>query len=297
MYLNRFSRHLLVAIALLCAAQLCTATVPSIDIPIGVIGPYSDLARSVTWGDHGHGGVQNAYIFTPLSPERLTCVYIANNNPTSAHTFTLTFYYTGDPTIASFYGPGSGGASTQSHWKIVNTIADTVIASGINNYSFSSPGAARAVVDISEASTQTGTPDTADVYIVQTTTNCGTATVNVNAQSSCANSVTNAMSSGALTLIIAAPPTGQFIHVCAISLTYAGTLTGGATTLGTSASGSCSTQTLQWQVFFPPGTAPAPYTIGNGTAQLFQTLKPAQPLCAISNTGNTTAISLSYFIG
>src|ERR1700675_2249172 len=63
----------------------------AIDIKLGTIGPYSDLARSAIWGSTGRGNTDNSYIFVPQNTNSLTCVYVANNNPTNAHALTLTF--------------------------------------------------------------------------------------------------------------------------------------------------------------------------------------------------------------
>lgn len=263
------------------------------DVTIGLIGPYADFARGAVWGSAGFGNVQNAYIFPPLTPQSQTCVYIANNNPTSAHAFTITFLYSGDPTISHYYTAGTTG---QGHWKIVQVITDTVIASGINNYSFSSPGAARAAVLITATSTQAGSPDTADIYVVQTTTNCGTATVNVNSSAICNMSANTQVATATQGQVVAAPPVGQFVHVCAYSVT--GTVSSTAETpFANGTAGTCTVLGATiWDLASATGnTGP---TLSGGPSQLFQTTVPSQPLCFKNfGTGAISYVSVSYFIG
>jgi hypothetical protein len=287
---NRLKR-LLLLLALLCGVASAQQ-----DISINLIGPYADFTRGAVWGASGAGNIQNAYIFPPLTPQSLTCVYIANNNPTSAHPFTLQFLYTGDPTLSRYYTAGTTG---QGHWKIVSTIADTVLANGINNYSFSSPGAARGAVLITGTSTQTGSPDTADIYIVQTTTSCGQAAINVSAGTpiNCNQSATATVATGTTALLVAAPPIGQFIRVCAYAVS--GNVGGSAAPVqfANGTAGTCATAgTTLWLLDMTTGGFD--YDQGSGIGQLFQTTVVQQPLC-FTNTGTTfnSFVSISYIVG
>lgn len=281
--------------SLLCLASIFTSG-QAVDIRLGQIGPYADFARSAPWGATGNGNTDNSYIFAPITPQETTCVFIANNNKTSPHTFTLAFRTTGDPLNKTYLSVGA----TQGHWKNVSLITDTVIAGGVNNYSFSSPSSAWAQVEVSGTSAQSGSPDTADIYVVQSSGNCGAASVNVtSSETPCNLTATDTVADGAPAVaLVDAPPVGQFVHVCAISITFNATTTAGTVTLGTSFSGTCSVVTPQWNDLVSANTAPYPYTIGGGSAQLIQSTVANKAFCAVDvGTGASANVTIAYFIG
>jgi hypothetical protein len=269
----------------------------AVDIRFNSIGPYNDLARGVAWGATGVGNSDNSYIFPPSNPQETTCVYISNNNPTSAHAFTLSLRYSGDPRTTGYLT----STTQQGRWKNVSILSDTVQPLATNNYSFSSPGAAWAQVQISGTSPQTGSPDTVDIYLVQTASNCGSAAINVPQPAVCNQTSVNAFGAGPGQVLLASvtPPAGQYVRVCAYSITEQTLPTaGGEILFATSATGSCTTA----------GAADHWGTLWNSTtfqvaqlaslAQIFQTNAPAQPLCIKNNTtGGLFEVTVSYYIG
>src|SRR5208282_2022530 len=132
--------------ALVLLLSICVPSFSQTDIISAQVGPYMTLGRNLAWDTNGGGGIQNAYIFTPLTPQSTVCVYMENQDSVS-HTYTLQFLSAGDPGVQSFYN----GAKSP-FWKVVSTITDTVLATAVNNYSFSSPGTANAAVVITASS-------------------------------------------------------------------------------------------------------------------------------------------------
>jgi hypothetical protein len=270
----------------------------AVDIKFNSIGPYNDLVRGAAWGSTGVGNTDNSYIFPPTNPQETTCIYVSNNNPSSSHTFTITFRYSGDPRVTGYISP----PSQQSRWKNVFTKTDTVLASSTNNYSFSSPGAAWAQVQISGTSTQTGSPDTADIYLVQSSAGCGTATINATGQVPCpAASTFSGVLSGTIGLVVFAPPAGQYVHVCSYEIT--GTIAATSASqvyfaTNTSGAANCSTVGSADWLFTTSSSVVPHYYLAGGSAQLFQTDTPAEALCFNNpSSGSTLWISISYFIG
>ena len=145
--------------------------VQAADILISSRGPYQDLARGAAWGQRGRNGVENNYILQPLNPAQGICLFIANNNPVSAHTFTLEVHQTGDVMQTVYEGQtGRWVADTVQGLPIPATVA---AGSMVSAYVHTS-AAARIAVSISGTTAQTGSPDTADIFLVQTeASSCG----------------------------------------------------------------------------------------------------------------------------
>lgn len=124
-----------------------------------------DLGRSLKWGSAGRGAIHNAYVFTPVSPSESFCVVVANNNPTSAHTFNLVVASTTDQQVTSYLTvPGS------TRWVTASTVTGATVAASSSYYNFFRiNGASRVAISITGSSTQTGAPDTADLLIGQST--------------------------------------------------------------------------------------------------------------------------------
>jgi len=148
------------------------------DININVKSAYIDLGRSLTWGSSGgfgncqvasSCGFNNNFLFTPLNPDQGICIFITNNNPTNSHTFTIAVSQTGDQRQQTY--TGSTGRfvtdTVQGTASPVGSLATTTV------YVHTTAGA-RVVIQLSGSSSAAGTPDTADVYLVQTSaTSCG----------------------------------------------------------------------------------------------------------------------------
>jgi hypothetical protein len=141
------------------------------DIPIvGGSNPYIIIGRSITWGGSGFGNLGNNFIFQPVTPDEGFCLFVSNNNPTSSHTFTVVVSQTGDPALTTFTG-------FAQKWSTVPTTSSfpvTVNASSMVGLNYKTSASAAINVRFSGNTTQAGSPDTADVFAVQTTqSSCG----------------------------------------------------------------------------------------------------------------------------
>jgi hypothetical protein len=154
------------AIAALALLMLFSSAVAqAADYAINPTGNNFQL-NNLVWGTSGANGFNNNYYFTPLYANGSVCVSVENNNPTSTHTFTILIQTTSDATENS---PSDGtwqtnGAATG---LLVPISPGTLAGLGANV-----SGAAQVNVNLSASSTQAGSPDTADVHIVQTQGNC-----------------------------------------------------------------------------------------------------------------------------
>lgn len=143
MYLNRFSRHLLVAILLLCATP--TTFAAPVDIHLNAIGPYFSLIPNNppagwTWAGSGIGALSNYYIFTPTIPDAGICLYIQNLS-TWANTFSATIAVTGNPSTISYL-------NNTAAWQTLTNggITARLAGSSITSFYFRSSGAANIAV-------------------------------------------------------------------------------------------------------------------------------------------------------
>jgi hypothetical protein len=147
-------------------AALLGLSVPAItrgtDIPIFPTGPNYPL-KGLAWGTSIQPGFNNNYWF-PVTTNSV-CVYVENNNPTNAHPFTISISTTSDPDETT---PSDGS------WQIAAQNTATAGASvgfpagiGVNI-----SGVALVSINLSGSTTLGGSPDTADVNIVQTNGNC-----------------------------------------------------------------------------------------------------------------------------
>jgi hypothetical protein len=136
------------------------------DKTVSVSGPYADAGRNLAWGTTAFN---RNFILTPPSPDQSMCIFVSNNNPTSAHTFTFASSQTGDPAVVNYQ-------SQPGRWidDTVQGSLSPVAASGTTSVYVHSTHAAKIALRFSGATTQAGTPDTADVYVVFTnSTSCG----------------------------------------------------------------------------------------------------------------------------
>lgn len=198
---------------------LCGLSFGQTDIKITQTGPYIDLIRNLPWTGGGVGQFNNAYIFTPLNPDESVCVYVQNNNPTSAHSFGLNVFETGDQSNTSYYTaavPGSG-------WVLIGSVTTptfTVSAGQQMTFLFRASGAAKIVILTSGATTQAGSPDTAIVTVVQTTQSCGQAIYQPFTCNLTANGI--ALTGTTVTLVQLAGVLTQYgVHVCSYAISGA----------------------------------------------------------------------------
>lgn len=133
------------------------------------INGYTILGRGLAWGS----GVNNNFVFSPLSPNAAVCVYITNNNPSNGHSVNLSLWQTADPQVKAFTGFASKWAQSRS----LNSTNVSVGPSATVGFFYNATAAALLTAQISGSSTAAGSPDTADIFAVQVSTNfCGIAT-------------------------------------------------------------------------------------------------------------------------
>ena len=136
------------------------------DLQLATHSRYLDLRRGGAWGT---SDVNRVFIFSPLDADQSMCIFIANNNPTNSHTITLSVFQTGDTQVADY-------SNNTGRW-IADTIQGTIspVAAGSMNSAFvHSNAAARVALAFSGSAAAGGSPDTADIFLVQTNaTSCG----------------------------------------------------------------------------------------------------------------------------
>lgn len=125
---------------------------------------YVTVAQGVPWNQ-----LSQNYIFTPESPNIGVCLSVENNNPTSSHAISVTAYQNGDPALATYAG-------STGFWiadPITNNFT-TVAANTVQTLYFPAQAAAHVAIVVRSTVSATGTPDTANIFAVQSTTGtCG----------------------------------------------------------------------------------------------------------------------------
>lgn len=133
----------------------------AVDIPISPTGPNFEI-RNLVWGSSTNGGVNNNFWFSPLYSSGSVCVYIHNNNPTSAHAVSVQILVTGSPEETT---PSDGNWNSYGPAQALN-VGAAPAANGLVGAATS--GAVLVSVNVSGSSVQTGSPDTANLTIAQT---------------------------------------------------------------------------------------------------------------------------------
>jgi hypothetical protein len=149
------------------------------DIPVSWRGPVFDIGRNLVWGNSGLGGFNNAYIIQNVNPSQGTCVTMNNLNPNSSHTFSIKAFITSDQQLSGYYAT----LATMSWLPL--PVLYPLFSNGsmyigpvnsLDPQSFYIPaaGAGRLALVFSGGTTQTGSPDTVNIFGTQTaSTNCG----------------------------------------------------------------------------------------------------------------------------
>jgi hypothetical protein len=150
---------------------LCSVAWGQQDVFITGTNAYTVLGRGIPWGN-GAAAVNNNFVFSPLNPNTQVCLYVTNNNPTNSHSFTVNLLQAGDPQVKTFANAGS-------KWKSSGTVQAmpvTVTAAQTVGIYFNVTAAAVLTAQFTGSATQAGSPDTADIFAVQTTAGgCGIA--------------------------------------------------------------------------------------------------------------------------
>src|SRR5208337_4541309 len=127
---------------------------------------YVDIVRGAAWGSYSFNRV---FLFTPLSPDQRFCLFVANNNPTNSHTFSLAVFQTGDRQVTNY--SNNQGRFIQD--TVQGTPSPVAAASMTSAYVHANAGAEIALI-FSGSAAAGGSPDTVDVFVVQTTAeSCG----------------------------------------------------------------------------------------------------------------------------
>jgi hypothetical protein len=143
------------------AAQDTSITTPSL---------YLDIDRNNAWAN-----INKVYTFNPRNPDQSQCLYVHNQNPTSAHTITIAVFQTGDSQVTSYTGNTDRYIQvTLSGTTTPSAVTLTTGALATQSLYWRSVASARVAIQISGSTTQAGSPDNVDLFVVQTTqTNCG----------------------------------------------------------------------------------------------------------------------------
>lgn len=155
---------------LILAIVLLAATAPiapaANDIHISGAAYYVTLANQVPWNQ-----LSANYIFTPQSPNVGLCMFVENSNTTFTHSLTITAFQTGNPSLTSYSANPNLWAASQ----IVNNFS-SVSPAAVQSVFINATGAANVAVVISGTTAGSGSPDVANVFVVQSTVQqCGSA--------------------------------------------------------------------------------------------------------------------------
>jgi hypothetical protein len=256
------------------AGFLLTSTVvKATDIPIFPTGPVYRLTNLV-WGTSTQPGFNNNYFFTPLNPSESVCVYVYNNNTTSAHSFVITISSNGNPANTTPSDPT---------WFVYPLQANPTVAAGPSppaTFGAQANAAALVSINLSASTTQAGSPETANITIVQTQGLCPSnnnptpqGTIQFNPLNGEGVSAANAP----VTVTLTGSQTNRYAVYSVSARCSAGTsgitITQAGTTIWSTGAAEVTTTTFKFQ--WNPGL-----TLGPG-----QTLVITLATCGAANTG------------
>lgn len=133
------------------------------DTHIAGASNYGVIGRNQSWA----ANVAGNYILDLISPNTNLCLYTLNNNPVSAHSFTIQIQAHGDLSHTAF--TGTLGWRTVFGPATFNAAAGTAVPIFVTLN-----GAAHVAIGFTGVAGQPGSPDTADIYFVQTAGRCST---------------------------------------------------------------------------------------------------------------------------
>jgi hypothetical protein len=137
------------------------------DLVLNPGSSYVDIGRGIDWGTQ----FNRTYVIVPNSPNASVCIYVVNNNPTNAHTFSVSTFQAADSQVANF----SSNTGRFNSVPIVGMGASVPAGSMVSGFT-QSTAAAKVAIKFTGAASQAGSPDSADVFLVQTTSgSCGSA--------------------------------------------------------------------------------------------------------------------------
>lgn len=259
-----------------------TAVAADHRIPGGAV--YTVLGRGLTWAS----GVNQTFVLDVVSPSSGMCLNV-HNNDVSSHAYVVTPWITSDLQVTTY--TGNTGAWTATNISPSGT--NTTLAAATDNYFINTSGAAHVTVIISGGSGA----GTADLTIAQTPNQCGNGGIGSIGQAvSCNKHASLVVATATIGILVASPPAGQFVHVCAYSVS-GGSATGATHNFGTGAAGACGSISSPWGLSSPASSAPMQFSLGAGIGQLFQTMIAAQPLCMQNGGSGSNLLSdVSYTV-
>lgn len=144
-----------------------TSSAQNPDLVLNPGSSYVDVGRGISWGS----GFNRTYVIVPNSPNASVCIYVVNNNPTNAHAFTVATFQSADSQVTDF----SNNQGRFNSVPLIGMPASVPAATMVSGFT-QSTAAAKVAIKFSGAIAQGGAPDTADVFLVQTTSGtCGSA--------------------------------------------------------------------------------------------------------------------------
>lgn len=104
------------------------------------------------------------YVFTPINPDYGICLSLVNNNPTNAHTITLTAFQSSDSNVPDF-------THFQGRYNSITIVGTPSPVAALTTTQVYLPAnaAAKLALVFSGGGTLAGSPDTVDIFAVQTT--------------------------------------------------------------------------------------------------------------------------------
>ena len=143
---------------------------------IGGTNPYVIIGRNINWAGSGPGNLNNNFIFSPIDPNEGFCLFLANKNTTSAHSVSVSVTQTGDPSLKTFIGQSGRWFNVPTTTTFPTSVPSSTTV-GIN---YKTTASANVTVSFSGATAQAGSPDTLDIFAVQTNqSSCGSLSTNV----------------------------------------------------------------------------------------------------------------------
>lgn len=158
---------------LLALALVLAGIVPSVTAQDQRVRITSNYVNITTPPGRAWSDMNRTFVFSPSSPDSSFCLYIHNQNTTNAHTFTLAAFQSGDQQVQDF----SNNTDHYNSLSIVGTASPVAAAgagTGTNSLYIHANAAAWVALQFTGAATAAGSPDNADIWLVQTTaSSCG----------------------------------------------------------------------------------------------------------------------------
>lgn len=185
-------------------ASLASAQLPDIRLTQG--SKYVAV-RNVSWATN----FNRTYVLVPLNPEISVCVNVVNNNPTTGHSFTLQVFQTNDGQPTDF--TNNQGRYLPTTLNGMTAPQNVGAASTVSGFS-STTSAAQIAFKFTGGLTAAGSPDTADIVFVQTTSGtCGTSSGGVGVQGVAPNGSNGTLINPVLTSGLQLPVNSNFAQV------------------------------------------------------------------------------------